>query len=465
MNTISYAAKSLFITERQNYYILVVFLLLMSILSSCTAITEDIAYVKPSYLYSENPQSEYGKLVYAYLSLDKAIANNDKEKVAESTDKILKNDPKALPLLDVATWYFISGHLDDAKKLLYSMIEKDPDNFNNRLLLGEILIEQNDPDKAIYIIQDYIDTHPENTNALVDLAVLYINLNQLDKANEIFNSFSEEQKTPITRYYYAQSLKALGYTEMARNELIQAVEEQEDFVEAIRELAILEEDNNNIAEAIAYYNDLLKYDEINLDIITRLIRLNYLNEDYDAAYEISKQTHDPLAFMLSVIPILMDEGDFAKAKSALEYIKSIDAHYEEIIFYEAALAYENTQDIPFALSRLYEVPKDSKNYYQALRLIIDLEVIENMYSEALMHALDALETFQEDKDLFVIALRLFIALEQDEEALNFAMVNADKMISDNNNSEYASEVIFYYAGLLVSNDRGHESIPYFERIF
>ncbi len=431
-------------------------------LSSCAFLPQKASLDEELLLPEFTPRTD---LAFAYLCLEHAMMTNDKDGVQKSSEILLEYDPKADPLLDVAAWYFIMGYFDDAENLLRELITRNPDDFNTRLIFAEVLIESGKKDEAVYIIEDYILTHEENINALVDLAVIHLKLNQLDKANKIFSSFTEAQKTPITRYYYAQSLNALGYIDEARRELEKAIREQKDFVEAIRELAILEEDNNRISKAIQYNNLLLQYDEYNLDIITRLIRLNMLNNNYTRAYQVAQKTHEPLNFMLGVIPLLIDEGHYTIAQKALSFIKQKNPYLEDVLFYEAALVYQSQKNVPKALEYLYKISKGNENYYRALLLIIDLELLEGMYNEALFHTLSGLEAFPDNVELFVLSIQLHIALDRRDRALEFAEKYTDKIIAENNKSDFAAEVLYNYASLLISNKRGEEAKWLFDIIF
>ncbi len=430
-------------------------------LSSCAYLPQ-----KENYLDFLDPvYSTSADLAYAYLCLEYAMMTNDKVGVQNASEVLLEHDPTADPLLDIAAWYFVTGNHTEAEDLLRDLIYRNPDDFNTRLIFAEVLIEAGKNEEAICIIEEYIVSHEENINALVDLAVIHLKLNQLDKANKIFSSFTEAQKTPITRYYYAQSLNALGYTNEARRELEKAIKEQKDFVEAIRELAILEEDNNRISKAIQYNNQLLKYDEYNLDIITRLIRLNILSNNFVKAYEVAEQTHEPLDFMLGVVPLLIDEGHYKVAERALAFIKKKNPYLEDVLFYEAALVYQSRKDVPRALEYLYKISKGNENYYRALLLIIDLELLEGMYTEALFHTLSGLDSFPDNAELFVLSIQLHIALNQRDKALEFAEKYTDKIIAENNATDFAAEVLYNYASLLVSSKRGEEAMWLFKLIY
>lgn len=412
------------------------------------------------YYKSKVGLSKNAELIYAYLVLEEAVKDNNLQLIHNASEVFIKYDPKAQPLIDIAAWYLVSDYHDDALALIKQLIVINPNDFNVSLLLAEFYLEQGNNQEAISVIEKYTANNPNDINALLDLALLYIKLEYYDEANQIFEAFTPQQMTPVILYYYAQSLEGLGFLEEAKTKLKEALEEKEDFIEAIFELATIEEEIGNTHEAITYYSKLLEADETNLNIIGRLIYLNILQNDIAKACELAEKTQEPLLLLLNAIPVLLEKGDFFEARKLAEYLRSKNVEYDELFFYEAAIAFEDESNIPKALDYLYQVSEDSDSYYRALNLIIELEIILKKYPEALSHLEKGLSIYNEDKNLFTTALQLLFLLKRNEEAFDFAEKYAKLSLEKEILTDFDAEVLYHYAGLLLMNNRGEESVPY-----
>ncbi len=408
-----------------------------------------------------SPEAE---LSYAYLALELAVRENDLERVNESAEIFLRYAPDAPPLIDIATWYLVMENHVEARKLIEKLTKIRPSDMDLRLLLAETLVESGMDDEAIDEMKKFIKDYSQNTAALFELAYLYMRLERYHNANEIFASFSEEQLTPVTLYYSAMSLRASGYSKLAKTQLIKALEKQSDFYEAIRLLASIEEEEGDIKKAIEHYTILLENEQENVELITRLIYLHVIENNIEKGYELAKTTEEPLLFLLHVIPLLMEQGYYDASENLIEYAKDKDTNLEELLFYQAAIEFEKNRDALSALKYLYQISEKSDNYYRALSLIIELEIIEGMYPEALFHAKKGLEIFGDDIQFFLLVIQLNFAMDQKEEAFNFTSKKVDELYEDRDTSSFAVELLYNYSGMLFIEKRGEESVKYIERI-
>ncbi len=396
--------------------------------------------------------------------MEEAIRNNELDILEQSTDIFLRYDPTAEPLLNVATWYLINGNYQQAQELLTKMAQAQPDNLVVTILLAETLVENNLQEEAIQVLKDYTESHPENTEAVFELGTFYISLQLFEEANELFNTIPLEGITALELYYHAQSLHYLGRLEEAREKLLQVLEIQPDFVEALFELALMEEEMGNLDNALDYYKEILLYDSTNYEIILQVVYLNMLQGNTDEAFEYAQSTYDAQLIFMDIIPALLDQQYYAEVEKIIDYFDSEYIFFEELYFYKAALAYEYENSIVNALKYLGYIPHTSSNYYRALRLMIELEIIDGLYIDALMHTENARILFPDDTQLFVLALQLHFTLNGSEKALEFVENEAQRVYGLNLTSYYASEVMFQYAGLLILEGRAEESIQYHERI-
>ncbi len=403
------------------------------------------------------------ELSFAYLVLEEAMRTNDIKVINNSAKTFLMYDPQALPLQEIATYYLINENYSEARDLLEKMVKSSPEDLSIHLLLAETLVEMNEVEVAIRILEEYLVANPQNTNAQLELAIFYIDVEMYEKANEIFQNFTEEQINPISLYYYAKSLYAIKDIDLARSKLKEAVSLQPDFIEALFELALLEEELGNNQQAINYYNQILQYDPSNLDILSQLVYIYIINNDLNKAIKLAETISDSSTILLELMPILIDRGQYEQAEQVVELLDKDVEYYEENLLYRAAISYEKDNDIASALKFLYQVPETSEHYYRALRLIIELEISEEMYSEALFHVEKGFESKKHDVDLFLLKIQLFYAMGEEDKALEFAEEHAKVSFNKNIGSFFDAQTLYHYGGMLILNKRGEEAVPYLEK--
>ncbi len=420
-------------------------------------------------LYGCAPQNSVqntpvAQLSYAYLALEEAMKNDDIQTIDESSKTFLAQDPTASPLIEIATYYMSNEDFEKAKELLRQMVEISPQDFHLHLLLAECYVNMSKTESAVTLLEAYLEANPQNANAHLEFAIFLINVKLFEKANALFDSFTTEQITPISLYYHAKSLYASKDLDGAREKLLYAITLQDDFIEALFELALLEEELGNNTEAIKYFEEILQYDPSNLDIVTQLVLMHILNQDYAKALKLANEITDSSTILLQIMPLLMEQGQYNQARKVIEMLENDDEYYEEILFYKAAVEYESERDIAKALKYLYQIPVTSEHYYRALRLIIEFEIAEEMYVEALFHVEKGLEVNPNDIDLFILKIQLYYAMEEDSQAFEFAEDHAKKSFAKHQLSLYDAEVLYHYAGLLIIAERGEEAIEYIEKV-
>lgn len=83
---------------------------------------------------------------------------------------------------NLAMAYFRTNQLDEAKKELESILEKDPNNFNALDGMGIVLIKEGSADKALEFLQKALEINDKDTMLHVHLSVAHDQLKQADLA-------------------------------------------------------------------------------------------------------------------------------------------------------------------------------------------------------------------------------------------------------------------------------------------
>ncbi len=404
------------------------------------------------------------ELVYAYLALENAIKVEDIEVVRESIKTFIKLDPNEAPLMEIIAWLLVSGFYEDAIEVLHTLLDINPEDFNANLLLVEAYIESDNKQDALDVIQSYIKRNPKNTQAFLEFAVMYIKLEKYDEANNLFSQVELHEMTPVFLYYYASSLKLTDDLEGAKEKLKLAISKQNDFTEALFELASIEDTQGNVSEAIKYYQQVLEIDASYYFSISRLMYLYLTNNLVHKAIDLSKTSDDSKSALIDVLPVSIDEGYYKEVSRVLRYLESVQELTDELLFYKAAIAYQHDKNIKKTLEILYKIPDTMPNYRRVLDLIIQIELESKMYSEALFHTKKAIDLFDDNITFYTLAMQLFFTLNQKEEAIKFGKVKVEELFQAPELSMIEADYLFYYASMLVVADEPFDSEKYFTKI-
>lgn len=377
---------------RHIFYLLPV----LTQLSGCVAASP--ADMAPSPVFVAQPGAR-SDLTFAYLQLEQAMRRDDVTGVQEAARTLLLTKPQSRPLADAAGWLLGNRYSGQARDLLENSVAVLPDDLQLRIMLAEIMLDENDADGAVAMLQAFADAHPDNASARVELALLYLKAERSAEALPLFEHLPASEYNPSVRYYYAQALKSVGRLADAAAMLRTAVNEAPDFWEAILELALVEEQRGRYATARSLYDKLLAYDEGNQDILLRLVVVCLKEGNPERAYNIASSVPDSLGFVLSVTSLFMEEGRADLAAALLDRLAKDADTPPEIALYQAAVTYEHEKNAQKALKFLDQLSPDNRQYLRALKLRMQILFESGEMDAALATVVQAEEMFPHDQEL------------------------------------------------------------------
>ncbi|MCH5278058.1 MAG: tetratricopeptide repeat protein [Desulfovibrionaceae bacterium] len=371
-------------------------LLIPALLTGCVAASP--ADIPPSPVCAAQPGAR-ADVTYAYLQLEQAMRRDDAAGVQEAVQTLLLTDPQPRPLADAAGWLLGNRYSGQARELLETAVTVLPDDLQLRIILAEIMLDEDDMDGAVSVLQAFADAHPENASARMELALLYLKADRSAEALTLFGQLPASECNPTVRYYHAQALKSVGRLADAAAMLRGALNEAPDFLEAILELALIEEQRGRYSTARSLYETLLTYDEGNQDILLRLVGLCLKEGNPDRAYSIASGVPDSLGFVLTATSQFMDEGRSDLAAALLARLAKNTETPPEIALYQAAVAYENEKNAKKALKFLERIPPDNRHYSKALKLKMQILFESGQLDEALTTVAQAEDLYPGDQEL------------------------------------------------------------------
>lgn len=325
-----------------------------------------------AFLFPHAQPSAKADLSFAYLKLEQAMRHDDMPNLLEAARTLLKLAPASRPLADATGWLLGNRYTEQARALLEESVRALPDDLPLHIMLAETMLDEGDADGAIKLLSNFSSTHSDNASARMELALLYLKADRPAEALRLFERLPASERNPSVRYYHAQALKSTGNLPAAAAMLRTALNEAPDFMEAILELAMVEEQRGRYGEARHLYDKLLGYDEGNQDILLRLVVVSLKEGNPVRAYKIASSMPDSFGFVVTATALFMDEGRYDLAGTLLDMVAKNPDTPEEIALYQAAVTYQNGKNAKAALAILDRVSPTNRHYAKTLKMRVQI---------------------------------------------------------------------------------------------
>ncbi len=271
-------------------------------------------------------------------------------------------------------------------------------------IIAQIFQKNMDYKIAIKYLKKLIQINPFNSDAIYSLAMCYLEIFNYKNSEKYFNIYLDFDAFSKTAWLY------LGESLKHQNKINQAIKAYEysiaidpKFIYAYINKANILADDKKIDQAIETYKDCLYYNSKNAKILTYLGELYEEIKKYDKAIESYKKAIDidkNLAeawFGIGIINYY--KNDLFESLFFIKRALKIDPENPEFLFYLGKLneklgfyndaidayilsdkIFPNQDETKIALANIFT---KNNNTAEALKIIKDIDVISNFYSDAL----------------------------------------------------------------------------------
>lgn len=366
----------------------------------------------------EQELSERAQAAFAYLLAQDLERDGDMEGAGQALQDALRHDPTPFLSMELANFFWRQGQTAQARAVLKQAIERFPEERVPYTALVNAYLAENMVDQAIATMDDYLRLHPEDTSMRQELANLLLQYSRFSHAADILQIVPEAKKTPEMRLLLARSKAGLGLVRQAMDQLHLALKESPGFIEALAELAYLQENQGDFIQAEINYQRILELNHDTLDtedVLLRLIQLNVKLNQPDKALSLALSNPERDTFLLEASLIFLRENLFDQAKTLLALIPE-DGGPPEADFYRALAAYDGDKDAEQALEYLGRIPEDHAHYSRALSfqgyLLLQLERTD----EALELAREGQERFPGSSDFLLLEAEILLNEDKQSQA-------------------------------------------------
>lgn len=277
------------------------------------------------------------------------IAMNKKEQAGVQLEKILENSPEDnRTRLELAGIFENLGKTDKAIEILEKNISDDPQDNHSRLTLGYLYFRHDRFEEARTALEKHVAQEPDSYSGSVMLARLYRTMGEVELARTMY------EKVLDLNWSFLQALDAAEFYEQIR--------EYERAAELYTKLLEEEPDNETSRRKLAGLYMLLGKPE------QAIVELETLK----------KSSKEPEKVDLAIGRLFLEQKQYAKA---IHHFGRMLVTYPDmdIVRPLMALAYYESGDGEGAKKVLAQVPVDSKEYEDAILMLVRLYQEENRW--------------------------------------------------------------------------------------
>ncbi|MBW2466206.1 MAG: tetratricopeptide repeat protein [Deltaproteobacteria bacterium] len=324
---------------------------------------------------------------YFYFLWGKTSENNNRfEEALEAYEKALLCDEESEYIKHkLAVLLVKMDRMEQAAMLLEQIIDKNPEDIDNRIFLARVYSSMGRNEEAVAIYQDLLEIK-EDHDTLLMLGTLYVQNKDYENAQKILNRLIRlEGDSYMAHYSLARLYLELQYFDRAAASYEKALELNW-FERLAYEVAEFYENRKEYEKAIRVYKRIAAEGET-VDLAkTRLVNLYLTTGQNTNALELLRELRTVLPEShnvdMTISRILLSQEKFAEAIMILEDVLKTNPELT-VVRYLLAMAYYRNNDIPKAEQRLQDIPEESNLHEDAVFLRIRIMKENDKHSEAL----------------------------------------------------------------------------------
>ena len=309
---------------------------------------------------------------YFYFLWGKTAENNQNfEEAQEAYEKALLCDEESVHVKrNLAILLIKMDRKEQAARELEKIISRNPQNFEDRILLAKVYSSLGRNDEAVAIYQDLLETK-EDHDTLLMLGTLYAQNREYDKAQNILNRLVKLEGDSYMAYYYlARLYREMQYYDKAAASYEKALELNW-FERLAYEVAEFYEDRQEYDKAVVVYRSIVNEGESSDIAKTRLVNLYLTLEENDKALELLRDLRSVLPEShnvdLTISRILLSQEKYDEAIMILEDVLQTNPELT-VMRYLIGMAYYRNNDSQKAEEQLKLIPIESTLYEDSIFL-------------------------------------------------------------------------------------------------
>ena len=304
------------------------------------------------------------------------------ERYPEMLDELRKTINKDTNNLDARIKlgnYYLAGSrgrtdvIGEAERLAKEVLDKDPKNIEGHILMGSVLFQQNQKDKAFEELNHAVQLDPNRVESYLSLAKFYVANRTLEKAEEIYRkAISLNANSPLAHSEYGKFLAQSNRQAEAEAELRKAVEVGPNDKNSRFVLASYYLVNRQFDKAEEQYKAMVALEpdkpESQVVLADFYAATNRVDDSIRVYQEILSKSPDFVQGRYRLGEILLAKGDTQGASQQVEEVLKKDKRDRQALLLRARLRAQSNQaeGLKTAIADLNDVLTQDPNNRTAL---------------------------------------------------------------------------------------------------
>ena len=297
----------------------------------------------------------------------------------EELRKTIAKDPKNLDARIKLGNYYLAGSrgrsdvIGEAERLAKEVLERDPKNIEGHILMGSVLFQQNQKDKAFAELNQAVQLDPNRIESYLSLAKFHIANKAPEKAEELYKkAISINGNSPLAYTEYGRFLTQSNRPTEAEAMLRKAVEVGPNDKTARFVLASYYLVNRQIDKAEEQYKAMAALEpnkpESQVVLADFYAATNRVDDAVRIYQEILSKAPDYVQGRYRLGEILLAKGDTQGASKQIEEVLKKDQHDRQALLLRARVHAQSGQidGLKSGIADLNEVLKQEPNSRPAL---------------------------------------------------------------------------------------------------
>jgi tetratricopeptide (TPR) repeat protein len=268
--------------------------------------------------------------------------------------------------------------LGEAERLAREVLEREPNNIEGHILMGSVLFNRNEKDKAFAELNRAVELDPKRVESYLSLARFLVVTGERDKAEELLKkAISIKGNSALAHTQYGMFLVQGNRLGEAEAELTKAVEVEPTDRDARRVLAGFYLVNRQLDKAEAAFKSLAALDsdkpQSQLIVADFYSAVNRMDEAIKIYKDVLAKAPDYMQGRYRLAEILLLRGDTEGANAQIEEALKKDPHDRQALLLRARVRTKGWQPegVKAAIEDLNEVLRQEPNSRYALYLMAE----------------------------------------------------------------------------------------------
>jgi tetratricopeptide (TPR) repeat protein len=335
----------------------------------------------------------------------------------------------------------------EAERLAKEVLDKDPNHIEGHILMGSVLFNQNQKDKAFAELNRAVELDPKRVESYLSLARFYMATNERQKAEDIYTrAISINGQSPVAHVEYARFLMQSNRPAEAEAEFRKAVEVGPTDRNARFVLASYYLVTRRFDKAAESFEALAALDPDKAESQARLAdfysMVNRTDEAVKIYQNILSKSPDYLQGRYRLADILLARGDKEGANAQIQEAFKKDQHDRQALLLRARMRAQSgqTDDLKSAIKDLEDVLKQEPNSQKGLYLMAEYNLTLGQMDQARAFAAELEKNYPTYLPAKVLQLMITLQGQDYRNTISLAsdlLARLDKTAPDNENTPLA----------------------------